>query len=143
MNIQQLNHELKQMFDDQTNGGDFGIIKINFPLDSNLLTIFVKHYKLSDVTFKISFNDYQSYMLTKENLPDKTREQVIYAPATQAIFLKEIVKSEYLNYLNNWTDLKIYFDDRSFEQIRQYSIITQNLIIDVVTDTEPSIEILY
>lgn len=47
-----------------------------------------------------------------------------------------------MGYMHDWTDLSIFFDDISLKNIKHYCVYAQNVIVNVITDRIPIIEII-
>ncbi|MCX3264959.1 hypothetical protein [Pedobacter agri] len=141
VSLQEMQEDIFHRFTAQTNGGDFGIIQIDFPLNTEILNVSLVHYKAQNVIYKFSFTSVQSYMVIQENLPDETREGLKYANEFNSVILKELLGSKYMEYLNQWTDLRIFFDDLSLQSIKHYCVYAQNIIVNIITDKIPMIEI--
>lgn len=142
VSIKEMQEDIFRRFTKKTNGGDFGIIKLEFPLKTEILVVSLVHYKAQNVIYKISFKNIQSYMIIQENLPDEKKEGLLYSSDFDSIILKELINSKYMDYLHRWTDLQIFFEGIALEQIKQYCLYAQNVIVNVVTNQIPIIEIL-
>jgi hypothetical protein len=81
-------------------------------------------------------------MLIQENLPDEKKEGVLYSSDFKSIILKELINSKYMEYLHSWTDLKIFFEGIALKKIRHYCVYAQNILVNVITDQVPIIEII-
>ncbi|SER48666.1 hypothetical protein [Pedobacter rhizosphaerae] len=141
VSLEEMQEDIFRRFTDKTNGGDFGIIQIEFPLNTEMLKVSLVHYKAQNVVYKFSFSSVQSYMLIQENLPDEAREGLTYSATFKSVVLKELLGSKYMEYLHMWTDLPIFFDDASLKNVKHYCVYAQNVIVNIVTDQIPVIEI--
>ncbi|WP_145855985.1 hypothetical protein [Pedobacter suwonensis] len=142
VSIKELQEDIFRKFTEKTNGGDFGIVNIEFPLITETLVVSLEHYRNQNTIYKFSFENIQSYMLIQENLPDEKKEGVLYSSDFKSIILKELINSKYMEYLHSWTDLKIFFEGIALKKIRHYCVYAQNILVNVITDQVPIIEII-
>jgi hypothetical protein len=141
VSIQELRKDLLNRFN-KTNGSEFGVTKIDFPLKLEGLIINLEHYSAPDITYRISFPKILSYVVLQEYLQENSREGVIFLDNFSSPILNQLEGTKYLEYLHNCTDLKIFFEDEALKRIKQYAVYTQNVMIDIVTDQIPIIEII-
>ncbi|WP_412465647.1 hypothetical protein [Pedobacter sp. KLB.chiD] len=74
VSIKELQEDIFCRFTKKTDGGDFGIINIEFPLTTETLVVSLEHYRNQNTVYKFSFENIQSYMLIQENLPDEKKK---------------------------------------------------------------------
>lgn len=124
----------------QTTAGEFGITKIDPMLESESLAIDVQHYT-GAVTYKISFNKILSYVVLNEYVQE-VRDQVVYVQDFSSAILKQVKGTKYMEYLLQSTDLKIFFQGEALNSVKQYSVHSQYMMIDVITTCTPVIEVI-
>jgi len=126
----------------KTNGAEFGITKIDFPLKTEKLSLYLEHYRAPEIIYKISFEKILSYVVSQDYLQENNIKDVTYSKDFSSAILKQLDGTKYMDYLNTWTDLKIFFEGEALTAIKQYAVYSQNVMIDIITNKVPIIEII-
>lgn len=146
LSVQELKHDIIKRYGGRVSSSDFGIIDIiiNSPRGENISFV-LQHYSSEEISYKIFFKDYISFQVKDDMFtPEKNLKRTQFDINYDGFFLNKLHDTKYLKFLREDTDLQFYEDIQypGTENVQQFSIFEQNLVVDVVTISSPQITLI-
>ena len=142
ISIDDLKKDIIKRYPDACLGGDFGIVDFHLSMQTKHLVISLSHYSVEKMSYKITFNSFYSHLVSQENITDEKLDKVLRSEHFESQIVCEILNSEYMQYMLERSELKIFLYGEGTENLKQYRVYSANFIVDVLTDKPPVLEML-
>ncbi|SMG51661.1 hypothetical protein [Sphingobacterium psychroaquaticum] len=146
LSLQELKHDIIKRYGGRVSSSDFGILDLLIrSTRGENISFVLQHYSSEEISYKIFFADFVSFQIRDKMLTQEKDFQRLQPDSNfDGFFIYKMNDTRYLKFLREEMDLQLYedIDYVDTQKLQQFSIIEQNLMVDIITVSSPQITLI-